>query len=112
MQDLFAALINLVLVDPLQHEIAEAFAASRAPHEVVVSVATCATAHGSQIVDRALGDPWWAASSAFGVWVGSAEQYKLLVEAAPECAAAVEAARPFLEARESRSGQAYDPHHP
>jgi hypothetical protein len=99
MQDLFAALINLVLVDPLQHEIAKALAATRAPQEVVVSVATCATAHGSQIVDRALGDPWWAASNAFGVWVGLAEPYTLLVEAAPECAAAVEAVRPFFEAQ-------------
>jgi hypothetical protein len=97
MQDMLAALIAFFLLEPMQQRIAEELAATRAPQEVVTSVVTCATEHGPQIVNRALDDPWWAASSAFGVWIGFADPAELLAEAAPECVAAINAARPFLE---------------
>jgi hypothetical protein len=104
MQDLLVTLITFFLVEPLQHEIATTLADLQAPREVVTSLLTCASEHGSQIVDLALGDPWWAASSAFGVWVGLTEPFALLTDAVPDCAAAVEAARPFLDAQQETNG--------
>lgn len=104
MQDFIAALVTLALVDPLQNEISEALAGASAPQEIVAAVATCASEHGSQIVDRAVNDPWWAASSALSVWVGFAEPYALLVEAAPECSGAIEAISPFLGVQEGQNG--------
>ncbi len=100
MQDLLAALIAFFLVEPIQREIAETLANSRAPQEVVTSIRGCVTEHGPQIVNRALGDPWWATSSIFGVWVGIAEPAALLAEGAPGCVAALEAAQPYFDAQE------------
>ncbi len=68
MQDFFAALVAFFLLEPLQQQVTETLAATRAPQEVVTALASCASDHGSEIIDRALCDPWWATStrSAFG----------------------------------------------
>ncbi len=96
MHELLVALISFFLLEPLQRDVADALAAGGAPQEVVRAVATCATEQAPRIIDRAINDPWWATSSAFRVWIGLAEPHLLLVEAAPGCTAAVQAARPFL----------------
>jgi len=104
MQDFTAALISFFLVEPLQQEVADALAATRAPQEVVTLIATCAKQHATEITERAITDPWWATSSAFSVWVGLTEPHALLIDAASGCAAAVEAARPFLSSGENQGG--------
>lgn len=104
MQDMFVSLIGFFLVEPLLQEVAGSLAAARAPREVVATVVTCATENGPEIVGRALDDPWWVATSAIGLWVGFADPADLLAEAAPGCVAAVDAARPFLEARDGQGG--------
>ncbi|MGF7163662.1 hypothetical protein FHS85_005332 [Rhodoligotrophos appendicifer] len=104
MQELFVNLIIFLLVEPMQQEIARTLADSRAPQEVVAPVLTCATEHGPKIVNRALTDPRWAASSVFGAWIGLVEPAALLAEAAPGCASAIGAAQPFLETQEGSSG--------
>lgn len=96
MQELMAALVSLILVQPLQREVANTLAAAQAPRDVAAAVANCAREHGPDIVNRAIGDPWWAASSALSVWTGLAQPSALLAEAAPSCAAAIELAEPFL----------------
>jgi hypothetical protein len=103
MQEFIAALISFFLVEPLQHEIADTLAATRAPREIVVAVTDCAREHGPETVDRATENPWWAASSALSIWTGLATPQTLLVEAAPDCAAAVEAIESFLNADEAAS---------
>jgi hypothetical protein len=100
MGDFIAALISFFLIGPLQNEIADVLTATRAPQEIVAQVTECAAAAGPAIIDRAVDDPWWAASSALSVWVGLVEPTPLLVEAAPGCDAAVKAAQPFLIAEE------------
>ncbi|BBK42513.1 hypothetical protein STVA_25330 [Allostella vacuolata] len=97
MQALIAALISLFLVEPLQRDLADALAAGGAPQDLVRAVATCAADQAPRIIDRAIDDPWWATSSAFSVWIGLAEPHALLIEAAPGCSAAIQAARPFLD---------------
>lgn len=104
MHDFIVALISFFLVTPLQQQVNDALAATRAPQEIVAAVATCARQHSQEIVDRAVNDPWWAASSVFKVWAGLSEPHALLVEAAPACAVAVEATRPFLSSGNDQAG--------
>jgi len=101
MHDLIAALVSFFLIEPLQAELADKLAAARAPDAVVADLVTCARAATPLLVDRTTSDPWWAASSAFGLWTGTARPEALLVEAAPGCASAVQAARPFLSGDEA-----------
>jgi hypothetical protein len=96
MQDLIAALVSFFLVQPLQAEMSERLAAARAPQAVVADVVGCARAATPLIVARATSDPWWVAASAFGIWVGTRRPEQVLLEAAPGCTGAVQAARPFL----------------
>lgn len=101
MQELLAMLVAFFLVQPLQAATAETLAAAGAPRALVAQVAACAERAAPVILERAAADPWWAARSAFAVWTGLTPADRLLVEAAPGCAPAVEAARPFLGSRES-----------
>jgi len=101
MQDLIAALVSFFLIEPLQAEIAEKLAAARAPQAVVAQVTACAETAVPVVVERTSSDPWWAVSSTVRLWAGWARPETVLVEAAPGCAAAVEAARPFLMERVS-----------
>ncbi len=104
MHGMLVALITFLLVEPMLQNITMSLADTRAPREVVASIIACAAEHGPQIVNRALDDLWWAASSAFGVWIGFTDPATLLAEAAPECVTAIDAARPFLEPQEGASG--------
>jgi hypothetical protein len=96
MQDLIAALISFFLIEPLQAELADQLAAARAPQAVVAQVTSCARTATPVVVERAASDPWWAVSGAARLWAGLASPETVLLEAAPERAAAVEAARPLL----------------
>jgi hypothetical protein len=96
MQDLLAALISFFLIEPLQAELADQLAAARAPQAVVAQVTSCTRTATPVVVERAASDPQWAVSSAVRLWAGWASPETVLVEAAPGCAAAVEAARPLL----------------
>jgi hypothetical protein len=101
MQDFIAALVSFFLVDPLQAELAERLAAARAPQAIAAEVVSCARTAAPLIVDRTMADPWWAASNALSIWVGTARPEGLLVEMVPRCAGAVQAARPFLSGDEA-----------
>ena len=100
MHDIIAALVAFFLTGPLQAEIADRLADGRAPHAVIADMAACGRMAAPLMVQRATSDPWWAASSAFRIWIGTARPEALLLEAAPGCAGAVRAARPFLTGRE------------
>ena len=92
-----AALVSFFLIDPLQAEMSKRLTAAGAPPTVVA----CARTATPALVDRATGDPWWAATTAVGIWLGSTKPDAVLVEAAPACAPAIDAARPFLTARQA-----------
>jgi hypothetical protein len=96
MYDIIAALISFFLVDPLQADLSERLAAARAPAAVIDDVTTCAETAVPVMIERATGDPWWAVTSAFGVWTGMADPAAILLEAAPSCAGAVTAAESYL----------------
>jgi hypothetical protein len=96
MQDLIAGVVSLMLIEPIQAGIADRLAASRAPQAVISELAACAGAAAPAIVARAAGEPWWTVSTAFRLWAGWTRPETVLAETAPDCAAAIAAARPFL----------------
>ena len=96
MNDLIAALVSLLLTGPLQSTMEEKLAAARAPQAVVSQVSACASTAAPVVVERVLGDPWWAVTTVVRVWTGLADPEAVLLDAAPACRPAIEAARPFL----------------
>lgn len=96
MYDIIAALISLFLIQPLQAELSETLATAQVPQAVTAEVTACARDATTSLIDRAVKEPGWAASSALGLWAGLVEPDQLLVEAVPGCSAAVEAAQPFI----------------
>jgi hypothetical protein len=98
MMEFISMLVSFFLTGPLQAGISEKLAAARAPQAIVTQMADCARDAAPALLERAMSDPWWAATSSFSVWTGMARPETILVEAAPGCGPAVAAARPFLNA--------------
>jgi hypothetical protein len=96
MENFIASLISMFIVEPLQADLAEKLRAARAPQAVYSEVTGCAQSAAPAIIERATSDPWWAVSSAVGVWIGTASTGDLLAQAAPNCASAVTSARRYL----------------
>ena len=96
MMEFFAALVAFFLTGPLQAELSGKLASAQAPQAIVSSVVECSKEAAPAIVDRVLSDPLWAATQTFNVWTGQIQPDAVLLEAAPGCASAIEAARPFL----------------
>ncbi|NGM24132.1 hypothetical protein G3576_29265 [Roseomonas stagni] len=93
---LFAWFVATFLLGPLQSGMTAALEAGRAPAAVVEQVTRCAADATPGLVDRALGDPWWAISTAIGASIGTVAPESVLRDAAPGCEAAIAAARPFM----------------
>ena len=96
MQEILTTLVSFFLIEPIQVELAERLSTARAPEAVIAELKTCAAAAAPAIVTRAASDPWWAASNAARLWIGSERPDALLLEVAPGCEAALIAARPLL----------------
>jgi hypothetical protein len=95
-QDLIAWLVSAFLLGPLQASLAEALVAAQAPAATVSAVADCANAAAPAIITRAAAEPVWLVQGVFGLWIGTLRPETLLGDAAPACAPALAAARPFL----------------
>ena len=94
MNDILAFLLSTFLIGPLQSEFASRL--ENAPRQVVTDVTACVTQATPALLTRAGQDPWWAISTAIGVWIGRLPAEASLREAAPGCGPALNAARPFL----------------
>jgi hypothetical protein len=94
--DLFAFLVATFLLGPLQSGLASQLEAARAPAAVTRQVTDCAAAAAPRLVERAAADPWWAVTTAVSAWLGTVRPEAVLRDAAPTCAPAIEAARPYL----------------
>jgi hypothetical protein len=95
-QELIAWLVASVVVAPLHASLNEALTASRAPAATLALVSDCAAAAGPALATRAAAEPVWLVQTAFGVWIGTVRPEAVLGGAAPACAPAMAAARPFL----------------
>jgi hypothetical protein len=94
LNDILAFLLSTFLIGPLQSEFASRL--EEAPRQVVMDMTACVTQASPALLARAGSDPWWAISTAFGVWIGRLPAEAALREAAPGCGPALNAARPFL----------------
>ncbi|MDB5560006.1 MAG: hypothetical protein JWQ36_2940 [Enterovirga sp.] len=99
LQDLIAALVSTLLIQPLQTEVRERLEGAQVPSAVITDVMSCARGAAPAAIARASADPVWAVSSAVRVWIGTTRPEALLLDVAPGCAPAISAARPFLEGR-------------
>ncbi|WP_137180887.1 hypothetical protein [Roseomonas sp. AR75] len=95
-ESLIAWLVATFLLGPLQSSVAEQLQAARAPVAVVQQVTQCAAEAAPRLVARAGADPWWAITTALGAWTGATNPESVLADAAPGCAPAFQAARPYL----------------
>jgi len=99
LQELLAAVVGVLIVDPLQAEMNERLAQVRAPQTVIAEMRTCAEASLPQLADRAVADPLWVVSTTFDVWTGRTAPERILGGTSPQCDAAIKAARVYLESR-------------
>jgi hypothetical protein len=104
MQEFFAAMIAFFLVKPLEERLSERLAKAHVPQAVMNEVISCARTAAPILVERATRDPWWAVINGLQLWAGWARPDTVLLDAAPRCAPAVQAARPYLtEQRQYRT---------
>jgi hypothetical protein len=96
-QDIILSLVSFFVVEPLQTELADKLAAARAPQAIVSQVSQCAREATPVLADRVMLDPTWGVTETLKIWTGMTSPEAVLGDAAPSCAAAVQAARPFLE---------------
>jgi hypothetical protein len=101
MESIVAALVSFVLIEPLKADMADKLAIARAPQAIVAEVTACARTAAPLVIARATSDPWWATEKALSIWIGTTRPETLLIEVAPGCSGAVEAAQPFLAGNEA-----------
>jgi hypothetical protein len=95
-ETLIAWIVATFLLGPLQSEMTSALEAGRAPTAVVQQVTRCVADATPRLVERAVADPWWAVTTAISASLGTASPDAVLRDAAPGCAQAFQAARPFF----------------
>ncbi len=88
-------LVATFLLAPLMGALSDALA--DAPARLASDALSCASAAGPALVQRALEDPWWAIWTALGAWLGLATPDAAIRAAAPSCAAALDAVKPYLD---------------
>ncbi len=99
LQDFFAFLVGLLIVDPLQAEMNERLAQIRAPQAVIAEMRSCAQASLPVLANRAMAEPGWAIATGLNVWTGRTSPEEVLGGTSAQCNAAVKAARVYLESR-------------
>ncbi|EIM25241.1 hypothetical protein [Microvirga lotononidis] len=99
LQEILAAIVSALIVDPLQAEMSERLAQIRAPQTVIADMRTCAEASLPKLADRALADPLWVVKATLDVWTGRTAPEEVLGGTSAQCDAAIKAARIYLESR-------------
>jgi hypothetical protein len=97
LHDIFAIIINLLIVDPLQAEMNERLADARAPQALIADVRNCAEASLPKLADRAMADPAWVVATGLDVWLGRSTPDNVLGSISPECNTTVTSARAYLQ---------------
>lgn len=97
-RDFLLSVFSFLVVEPFQAEINQKLAAAQAPAAVIQQVEGCARAAIPVLADRALGDWWWAGTTAVYVGIGMRSPEAVLVQEVPACEPAVRAAQPFISA--------------
>lgn len=93
MESFIAALVSLLILDPIQGAITSQLSALGIPRDSADKVAACARTATPAIVSRVGENPGWAVVQVVRFWTGVASPDVVLVEIAPQCAGAVETAK-------------------
>ena len=93
MESFIAALVSLLILNPIQSAITSQLSALGIPRDSAEKVAACARAATPAIVTRVGDNPGWAIGQVVRFWTGAASPDVVLVEIAPHCAGAVETAK-------------------
>ncbi|KRE22254.1 hypothetical protein ASE66_27855 [Bosea sp. Root483D1] len=93
MDSIIAALVSLLILDPIQGAITSQLSALGIPRDSADKVAACARTATPAIVSRVGENPGWAVVQVVRFWTGTASPDVVLVEIAPQCAGAVETAK-------------------
>jgi hypothetical protein len=99
LQELLAAVVRILIVDPLQGEMNERLAQIRAPQAVIADVRACAEASLPKLAGRAMAEPLWVFTTALNVWTGRSTPEDVLGGTSAQCDAAIKAAKSYLESR-------------
>ncbi len=95
-RDFVLNIFSFLIIEPFQAEFNQKLRDMQAPAAVVEQVQGCVRAAAPLLADKALGNWWWAGTTAVYVAIGMQSPEKVLVEQVPSCAPAMEAAKPFL----------------
>jgi hypothetical protein len=98
-QELLAALVSVLIVNPLQAEMNERLAKIGAPQAVISDMRRCAESSLPELADRATGEPLWVVTTALEVWTGRTAPEEVLGGTSAQCDTAIRAARVYLESR-------------
>lgn len=93
MQTIIAALLSLLVLQPIEAAIGKQFQALGIPRENTEKIVACARTALPAIASRVGGDPIWGLTQVFRFWLGAAKPDDVLIEIAPQCAGPLEAAR-------------------
>jgi hypothetical protein len=94
--DLVAWIFAIFVVEPFEAVAREKLAAARAPQEIVRQIGDCAGRGGLILAEKGLADPGWIVTTVARIWMGTTRIETVLADLDPNCAEAVQAARPFL----------------
>jgi hypothetical protein len=95
--DTIAWIFAIFFVEPFEAVAREKLAAARAPQEIVRQIGDCARRGGPILADKGLADPGWIVTTVARIWMGTVKIDAVLTDLDPNCAQAVEAARPYLQ---------------
>jgi hypothetical protein len=95
-QDIFAWLLATFVIGPVQAEFATKMRAAQAPAAIVQQVQGCVVNATPILINRATNDMFWGVTTTISVATGLTDARTVLSQSSPECAAAMNAVRPFI----------------
>ena len=93
MQEIIAALVSFVLIEPVQAHIAERYVDAGLSRQAAAEAASCFSDATPGILRRVGNEPGWAIQHAVGYWIGSSSVDAIVSDAAPQCAMTAEDAQ-------------------
>ena len=98
--DLIAWTLATFVITPLQAELENRLQSAQASAALVQQVQACLTGGTATLIERSADEPWWAIRTVVGVSVGLTDAQSVLAGTSPECATAMSALTPLLQAPE------------
>jgi hypothetical protein len=95
-QDFLLSVFSFLVIDSFVAEMNQTLRIAGAPQAVAQQVLSCGKSAAPVLAERAWNDWWWAGTTTISVSIGMVTPEQVLLQAAPQCRPAIEAAQPFL----------------